>query len=92
MMEALKRLYASFRGFDEAGSTVPMMDGPLKPNTALDEAPLALKLPDIDNLTATVGGLVCSQGAKLLRLRPAGDRLERSRSSGVRKRDHLPCR
>ena len=40
MMEALKRLYAGFRGFDEAGSAVPMMDGPLKPNTALDEAPV----------------------------------------------------
>lgn len=76
MMEALKRLYASFRGFDEAGSTVPMMDGPLKPNAALDEAPLVLALPGIDNLTAATGGLACSQGAKLLCLRAAGDRLD----------------
>jgi hypothetical protein len=72
----LKRLYASFRGFDEAGSTVPMMDGPLKPNTALDEAPVMLRLPGIDNLTATATGPVCSQGATLLRLRTAGDALQ----------------
>jgi hypothetical protein len=76
MMEALKRLYAGFRGFDEAGSAVPMMDGPLKPNTALDEAPAVLRLPEIDNLTATPAGLVCSQGAALMRLRAAADSLE----------------
>jgi hypothetical protein len=76
MMEALKRLYANFRGFDEAGSTVPMMDGPLKPNTALDEARVVLRLAGIDNLTATPAGLVCSQGAGLMRLRAAGDALE----------------
>jgi len=76
MMEALKRLYANFRGFDEAGSTVPMMDGPLKPNTALDEARVVLRLSGIDNLTATPDGLVCSEGAGLMRLRAAGDSLE----------------
>jgi hypothetical protein len=76
MMEALKRLYAGFRGFDEAGSAVPMMDGPLKPNTALDEAPVVLRLPEVDNLTATPGGLIASQGAGLLRLRTSGDVLE----------------
>jgi hypothetical protein len=83
MMEALKRLYASFRGFDEAGSTVPMMDGPLKPNTALDEAPVVLKLPEIDNLTAAAGGFVCSQGHKLMRLCVAGDRLDAVEAVGL---------
>jgi hypothetical protein len=76
MMEALKRLYAGFRGFDEAGSAVPMMDGPLKPNTALDGAPVVLRLPEIDNLTATPAGLLGSQGAGLLRLRILGDAME----------------
>jgi hypothetical protein len=75
-MEALKRLYANFRGFDEAGSTVPMMDGPLKPNTALDEARVVLRLAGIDNLTASPNGLVCSEGAGLMRLRAVGDSLE----------------
>ena len=46
MIAALKRLYADFRGFDEIGSAVPMMDGPLKPNTALDAAPIVLRLPE----------------------------------------------
>ena len=76
MMEALKRLYAGFRGFDEAGSAVPMMDGPLKPNTALDEAPVVLRLPEIDNLTVTPSGLIASQGTRLMRLRTVGDVME----------------
>jgi hypothetical protein len=65
----LKRAYANFRGFDEAGSTVPMMDGPLKPNTLLDSAPILLALPAADNLLATPAGLLCSSGAELLSLR-----------------------
>ncbi|GAB2176529.1 NHL repeat containing protein [Dongia sp. agr-C8] len=80
-MEALKRLYANFRGFDEPGSTVPMMDGPLKPNNALDAASVVLRMAGIDNLTATPAGLVCSGGAALMRLRAAGAALE---ASGVR--------
>jgi hypothetical protein len=76
MMEALKRLYAGFRGFDEAGSAVPMMDGPLKPNTALDEAAVVLRLPGIDNLTATPAGLIGSQGNSLLRLAGTAGSLE----------------
>jgi len=75
MIAALKRLYADFRGFDEDGAAVPMMDGPLKPNTALDEAPIVLRAREIDNLTATPGGLLASQGASLLALTPRGDAL-----------------
>jgi hypothetical protein len=75
MIAALKRLYADFRGFDEIGSAVPMMDGPLKPNTALDAAPVVLRLPEVDNLVATPDGLLASQGAKLLALTPRGDAL-----------------
>ncbi|HVY98854.1 MAG TPA: hypothetical protein VHA35_05095 [Dongiaceae bacterium] len=70
MIQLLKRLYADFRGFDEVGSTVPMMDGPLKPNTALDAAPVVARVPEIDNLAATPGGLVASRGADLLALAP----------------------
>src|SRR5262245_30478648 len=75
MIAALKRLYADFRGFDEDGAAVPMMDGPLKPNTALDDAPIVLRAPEIDNLTATSGGLLASQGPSLLALTPRGDAL-----------------
>jgi len=68
MIAALKRAYANFRGFDETGSTVPMMDGPLKPNTLLDSAPILLALPEVDNLLAAPGGLFCSTGGELLSL------------------------
>jgi hypothetical protein len=75
MIAALKRLYADFRGFDEIGSAVPMMDGPLKPNTALDAAPIVLRLPEVDNLAAAPDGLLCSQDSTLLALTPDGDAL-----------------
>jgi hypothetical protein len=83
MIDALKRLSAGFRGFDEAGSAVPMMDGPLKPNTALDAAPVVLRLPEIDNLTATPFGLVCSEGAGLIRLRDTGEAFEAAKERAL---------
>ncbi len=67
-----------------------MMDGPLKPNTALDEALVVLKLPALDNLTAGIGrpGLQPGCGAD------ADPRLGRRVASfgGTRllQRDHLP--
>jgi hypothetical protein len=75
MIAALRRAYAGFRGFDEPGSTVPMMDGPLKPNTLLDGAPILLELPEVDNLLATGQGLLCSSGADLVSLDWQGERL-----------------
>ena len=71
MIRALRRAYENFRGFDEVGSTVPMMDGKLKPNTRLDEAPVRLKLPDVDCLLPTPGGLFCAAGNELLALHAA---------------------
>ena len=70
MIAALKRAYGNFRGFDEAGSTVPMMDGPLMPNILLDTAPIWLVLPDVDCLLATSEGLLCASGSELLSLQP----------------------
>jgi hypothetical protein len=75
MIAALKRLYADFRGFDEIGSAVPMMDGPLKPNTALDAAPIVLRMPEVDNLVVGPDGLLCSRGSALFALSPRGDAL-----------------
>jgi hypothetical protein len=71
---ALKRAYASFRGFDETASA-PMMDGPLRPNALLDAAPVALSLAGVDNLTQHRGGLLCSSGSQVLRLAPQGGSL-----------------
>lgn len=72
MIQTIKKLYADFRGFDETGSAVPMMDGPLKPNMALDGAQVALQLPDVDNMLATDGGLICSRGRDVMRLAADG--------------------
>lgn len=62
MIGALRQAWANFRGFDLSGSTVPPMDGPLRPNTRLDAAEPMLALDEIDNLTATGKGVLCSVG------------------------------
>ncbi|MCB8882550.1 hypothetical protein ACELLULO517_20055 [Acidisoma cellulosilytica] len=72
MIGAFRRAYASFRGFDTAGSAVPAMDGPLTPNTRLDEARVIGQFAGIDNLVATPGGLVGSQGSDILALSDTG--------------------
>lgn len=68
MIGALKRGWASFRGFDLTGSTVPPMDGPLRPNSDLDAAPMLIELDEVDNLVATTEGAVCSVGERILKL------------------------
>jgi hypothetical protein len=70
MIEALKRAWANFRGFDLTGSTVPPMDGPLRPNAKLDTAPLLLRLDGIDNLTQAGDWTVCSVEDEVLTLAP----------------------
>jgi hypothetical protein len=70
MISALRRRYARFRGFDLDGSVVPAMDGPLAPNSALDEARLLGRFADLDNLVADAAGLLGSQGEFLIRLIP----------------------
>ena len=70
MIAALKRVYGRFRGFDLTDSAVPPMEGALKPNTALDAAPVVLALPGVDNLVTTVDGILCSVGKELLTLEP----------------------
>jgi len=73
MIAALKRAYANFRGFDVERRAVPPMEGPLKPNTALDDAAVALTLPGVDNLVSTPDGLVCSTGRELITLELRAD-------------------
>lgn len=73
MISALKRAYAEFRGFDTEGRTILPMEGPLKPNTALDDAAAALTLPNVDNLVTAPRGLTCSAGAELLTLELRAD-------------------
>jgi hypothetical protein len=71
----LRRAYATLHGFDDETGSVPMMDGPLRPNALLDAAPVALTLQDVDNLTPWRDGLSCSSGRELLHLARASERL-----------------
>jgi hypothetical protein len=75
MIAALKRRYDAFRGVEPPERTVPVMDGPLRPNTLLDEAPIVLRLAGVDNLVATAGGHFCSAGRDLLSLDASGEAL-----------------
>jgi hypothetical protein len=75
MMAALRNAYAAFRGFDDETGSVPMMDGPLRPNAALDAAPVALVLPDVDNLVSHRGALLCSSGREMMTLESTGTAL-----------------
>ena len=85
MIEALRRAWANFRGFDLTGSTVPPMDGPLRPNALLDAAPILLRLDDVDNLTRADDRLVCSVENEILTL--AMDRVGEAGLSVSERRD-----
>jgi hypothetical protein len=71
MIGSLKRAWANFRGFDLDGSTVPPMDGPLRPNARLDAMSVLLRMDDVDNLTSASGSVLCSLGDEVLTLAPA---------------------
>ncbi|MAY61085.1 MAG: strictosidine synthase [Rhizobiales bacterium] len=59
-------------GRGNSSITVPVMDGPLKPNDMLETAAAVLEEPGIDNLVMGANGLLASAGDRLLRLRAAG--------------------
>ncbi len=67
-MNAIRRFIDRRLGRGEAAITVPILDGPLLPNTALDEAATLTDLPAVDNLCATEKGLIASSGNRVLRL------------------------
>lgn len=67
-MTMIRRFIDRRLGRAEAAITVPILDGPLMPNTALDEAVRFAEITDADNLVATDKGLICSSGAEIRRL------------------------
>jgi hypothetical protein len=69
---ALRRTVDNFLGRGEAAVTVPVMDGPLKPNQLLESAGRVLTVPDLDNLAATPDGMVFTSGDTLSRI-PGGE-------------------
>ena len=68
-----------------SGVTIPVMDGPFKPNRHLDEAQAAASIPAIDNLVLDGASLLASSGADLIRLAVSGQNVtetERHRLPG----------
>ncbi len=65
MLSAVKRTLDSFLGRGEAAVTVPILDGPLKPNQKLEEAPRLLQADGIDNLVHTADGIAYTSGRTL---------------------------
>lgn len=69
MFRALHRALDNFRGTGEASVAVPLFDGPLKPNKALDNAEILLRRPDINDIAADgQGGLYAACSEELLRI------------------------
>ena len=68
MFDALKGFTDRLLGRGSAAITVPVMDGTLKPNRALDQARVLAELPGIDDLAWDGSALWASAGAVLWRL------------------------
>lgn len=66
-MNAIRQFIDRRLGRGDAAITVPILDGPLLPNTLLDEADVFAPLASADNLCATEKGLIASSGGKVLR-------------------------
>lgn len=73
MSNRLTRAWDALWGRGEFSVTVPSMDGALRPNTRLDEAPVLLEAPGVDDLAVAGGRLHFSQGAQLFALDKPGE-------------------
>lgn len=72
MAKALRDWVDRFLGRGDAAVTVPPLDGALKPNNLLEEAPAGTRVPGADNIVVTPAGLVFSSGNQVLRLSGKG--------------------
>jgi hypothetical protein len=68
MISALRQAWHGLWGSGEFSVTVPIMDGALRPNNALDTAETLLLAPDADNLAGHAGKLYFTQGRRLMTL------------------------
>jgi hypothetical protein len=68
MSSPIQRWFDRLLGRGTAAITVPIMDGAIKPNRALDEAAVVLNLPGIDDIASDGHHLWISAGAVLYRL------------------------
>ncbi|SFU19580.1 strictosidine synthase [Mesorhizobium sp. YR577] len=72
MANALRDWVDRFLGRGDAAVTVPPLDGALKPNNLLEEAPAGPSIAGADNIITTSSGLFVSSGNELLRLAGEG--------------------
>ncbi|HRP77509.1 MAG TPA: strictosidine synthase [Aquamicrobium sp.] len=83
MIGVLKRAWDNFRGSGEAAVTVPPMDGALRPNRLLEEAPVVATAEAPDDLADGGRGVVFSSGSRLCRLTPEGGETIADLGSGI---------
>ena len=72
MMAALRGSLDRLLGRGASAVTVPPLDGALKPNNLLENAPVAIDVPAPDNIVAGPLGPMFTSGERVLRLDPAG--------------------
>lgn len=72
MFDTIRQFSDRVLGRGDAAITVPVMDGALKPNRALDDAEVVATLPDIDDLATDGHALFASAGPVLYRLEDKG--------------------
>lgn len=72
MIGALKRRWDTFRGSGEAAVTIPSMDGALRPNRLIEEAPLVAGVEAPDDLAHDGRTPLVSTGRRICRITPAG--------------------
>lgn len=68
MLKSLTRYVDQFRGSNEAAITLPPMDGALKPNTRIEDAPTLARADRPDNLVRHEGRVLFSSGRDLCAL------------------------
>lgn len=65
MIASLKKAWDGLWGSGESSVTMPIMDGALRPNNALDVAQTLLLAAGVDNLAASADKLFFSEGSRL---------------------------
>lgn len=76
MFSSIREKLDSFLGRGKYSASVPVMDGPLQPNRALEEAEVFLSAPGLDNLVAAGDALYVSSGTKLTKVDADGRQKE----------------
>ena len=74
MLKQLKRMRDRFFGTGEADTSVPMLDGPLKPNQLLENAEVFFEGPALEDLcVAADGRMIVASGNALVSVSEASD-------------------